>query len=397
VNGQLAKAATSPTAPVRHRPVPWRRLVLLYAGWAVAGHVVMYAASNITGATYATPLARPDWLAPTTAWDGGWYWWIAEDGYAADPRMTAFFPVLPALLGAFGAVGIGVPMATLVITTVAAFVAVAALHELVADRHGDRVAWRTVVLFLAFPWSLFLYATYTEALVCALGFGSFLAAQRRRWVLAFVLAGIASGCRLPGVFVGAFVVLLYLRDRGWSWRRLDRAGLAIPLAASGLLAYMAYLEARVGNAFDFLDAYERAGAEWHRDDLEPNVVAAVAASIDRVGEWWRDRPQGWADAVVIELTGLLPWLGAVVLAIAAWWRRTVDRWWTAYAAVGIAAAAVHGIFVSANRYLLPLFGLFAAAAVWVDRRPRLYLGIVAASAALLGFYTARFGAQLWAG
>jgi hypothetical protein len=384
-------------AAAEHRTVPWRRLALLYAGWSVAGHVLMYVASNLAGATYPTPVARPDWLAPTTAWDGSWYWWIAEDGYTADPRMTAFFPVLPALLRAFDAVGIGTPAATLLITTVAAFVAVVALHELVADRLGAGVAWRTVVLFLVFPWSLFLYATYTEALVCALGFGAFLAAQRERWVSAFVLAGVASGCGVAGTFVGVFVVLLYLRDRDWSWRRLDRAGLAIPLAAAGLLAYMAFLHVRFGDAFDFVDAFDRVGAEGNRNDFAPNLVASFAESVDRIGDWLRDQPRGWADAVLIELTGLVPWLVAVAVAATAWWRRTVDRWWTAYAAVGIAAVAVNGAFVGANRYLLPLFGLFAAVAVWVDRRPGLYAGIVTASAALLGFYTARFGAQLWAG
>ena len=391
----LAVADVEPAA--RHPTVPWRRLALVYAGWSVAGHVVMYVAANIADATYPTPVARPEWLAPTTAWDGGWYWWIAEDGYAADPRLTAYFPVLPGLLRAFAVVGIGTPVATLVITTVAGFAAVVALHELVADRHGAGVAGRTVVLFLVFPWSLFLYATYTEALVCAFAFGSFLAAQRARWVLAFVLAGLASGCRPAGTFVGVFVVLLYLRDRGWSWRRLDRAGLAIPLAVAGVLAYMAYLHVRFDNAFDFVDAYERAGAEGNGDGFAPNVVASVAASVDRIGAWWHEQPRGWADAVVIELTGLVPWLVAAAVAAAAWWRRTVDRWWTAYAAVGIAAAAVDGTFVAANRSLLPLFGLFGAVAVWVDRRPGVYAAVVAVSTALLGVYTARFGAQLWAG
>jgi hypothetical protein len=170
------------------RPVPWRRLAVLYVTWSVLGHAVMAVAAAVNNSVYPAGVDQPAWLAPTAYWDGGWYYAIAEAGYTFDPRSTAFFPLLPGLLRVFDAIGVGTPTATLLIDTVAAFVAVVALHELVADRHGLRVAWRTVVLFLVFPWSLFLFATYTEALVCAFGFAAFLAAQRSRWVAAFVLA-----------------------------------------------------------------------------------------------------------------------------------------------------------------------------------------------------------------
>jgi len=211
-----------------------------------------------------------------------------------------------------------------------------------------------------------------------------------------VLAGLASACRFPGALVGVFVILLYLRDRGWSWRRLDRAAWAVPLAFAGLAIYSIYLWARLGDPLDFRSAYERA-PEWGRSGFEPNVVASIGDSLRKVIDWTRDQPSGWGDAVFVELTGLVPWLAAVAVIAAAWWRRTIDRWWSAYAAAGVALAASQGIFVAANRYLLPLFGLFAAVAVWLDPRPRLYGAVVAASTILLVVYTARFGAQEWAG
>jgi hypothetical protein len=380
----------------RTRAVPWRRLGVVYVVWSVVGHAVLAIAASVSSSVYPVGLDEPGWLAPTTAYDGAWYELVAVDGYTSDPRSTAYFPLFPGLLRGFHTVGIDTPVATLLINSIAGFAAVFALHQLVADRHGQGVAWRAVVLFLAFPWSLFLLATYPEALFCACSFAAFLAAQRCRWPIAFVLAGLATAGRLQGIAVAVFVVLLYARARGWSLRRLDRDAWAVPLSVSGLVAYMTVLWIQIGDPLDFRHAYDRA-PEWQRGALVLNVFDTLGESVGEIADWLADRPPGWLDAAFVELTGLVPWIAAVAMATLAWIRRPIDRWWTAYVAAGLAVVFASGTFVAANRDLVPLFGLFVAAAVWLEDRPRLFAAGVALSAAALLFYEARFGAQEWAG
>src|SRR2546428_12076071 len=80
---------------------------------------------------------------------------------------------------------------------------------------GERAAFRAAAFFTVFPTAYFLLVGYTEALFCALAFGSALAARRQRWLAAGMLGGLAAAARLTGLALLAFLLIeLYAGRRG---------------------------------------------------------------------------------------------------------------------------------------------------------------------------------------
>ena len=91
---------------------------------------------------------------------------------------------------------------------------------------------------------------YSEGLLLPLAAGCIYALERRRWVLAGILAGVATAVQPVGlalVPVCLLSALLELRRRGWSLRAARRSFLAPLLSLSGLAAFMAFLWAWTGN------------------------------------------------------------------------------------------------------------------------------------------------------
>src|SRR2546428_6053929 len=93
------------------------------------------------------------------------------------------------------------------------------------DGH-ERAAFRAAAFFTVFPTAYFLLVGYTEAVFCALAFGSVLAARRRRWLPAGMLGGLAAAARLTGLALLPFLLIaLYAGRRGVpsGWRALAPA------------------------------------------------------------------------------------------------------------------------------------------------------------------------------
>src|SRR5207302_177781 len=111
-------------------------------------------------------------------WDARHYLFLATHGYAAngDARnLIAFFPLYPALIGALAAIGLPARTAALLISNVAGVAAAILLYEIARHDDRERAAFRAAAFFTVFPTAYFLLVGYTEALFCALAFGSVLA------------------------------------------------------------------------------------------------------------------------------------------------------------------------------------------------------------------------------
>ena len=115
----------------------------------------------------------------------------------------AFFPGLPALLRAGHSLGLGYPLAGLVVSAVALAVAAVALSRL-GDLDGPSGAGLLAVVGLvAAPSAVFLAAGYSEAVFLAFAVPAWLAARRGRWWLAGLLGAGASTVRVSGLFLAA--------------------------------------------------------------------------------------------------------------------------------------------------------------------------------------------------
>jgi Gpi18-like mannosyltransferase len=144
--------------------------------------------------------AFDEWIvAPWFRWDTQWYTVIAEEGYHRQ-FLTVFLPLYPLLIGLLGRLLFGeYLLAALIVSNVAALIALALLFELVRMHYTERLAHRVLWYFVLFPGSFFLIAAYTESLFLALVLGAFVAAERSRWGLAGLCGFLAIFTRWQGI------------------------------------------------------------------------------------------------------------------------------------------------------------------------------------------------------
>ncbi|MGZ4165401.1 MAG: mannosyltransferase family protein [Solirubrobacteraceae bacterium] len=196
-------------------------------------------------------------------WDGLWYRSLANNGYpdhvSYAQTTLGFFPLFPLTIWALEQPLLlftshdGIWSATVagaLISAAGGLVATVLVHRLAEGWWDRETARRATILFVVFPGSVVFSMVYSEGLLLPLAAGCIYALERRRWVLAGVLGGLATAVQPVGlalVPVCALSALLELRRRGWSVRAARRSFLAPLLSLTGLGAFMAFLWAWTGN------------------------------------------------------------------------------------------------------------------------------------------------------
>ena len=196
----------------------------------------------------ATLQADNIWYYRLLHWDSHWYHAIVRDGYQyggdlSVPSSVAFFPLYPLFAYAVKSLlRIDTNLALLIVANVAALAAALLFTKFVKDELGDRVALLSLGSLCFFPSSLFLSAGYSESLCLAFVLLSFILLRREKFVLAAVMAGLASGTRSTGIVVMPVILWEMWQRNALPWPHLlPRMALCGFLAASGLLAYMAFV------------------------------------------------------------------------------------------------------------------------------------------------------------
>jgi hypothetical protein len=300
------------------------------------------------------------WLDRFSAWDSYHFVRIASVGYlppGLDCCDQAFFPGYPLLMAALAPVtGGNVTAAGLLISLVAGAVAAWLLWWLVADdpRGGPVAAGRAVGLLLLAPAGFFLMAVYTEALFLALALGAWVLAGRRHWWWAGLVAALAAGVRVNGLFLAAGLVVMYAVQWHQDGRPRPRPDvLALGLPALGVGGYVAYLRSRTGS----WDAWREAEARgWDREVAWPweGVAAAWRALLDSPDAWLAASRA--ADIVAVAL-------GVAVTVLLARQRRWPEL---TFMVLTIGVVLCSTLWVSAPRYALTWFPAYLAVATMRD-------------------------------
>lgn len=322
--------------------------------------------------------------------DAGHFERIAAHGYLSrgtDDVNVAFFPGYP-LAARYLADGFGLGHTTALDRSVAlallawlgAAVAAVLLWKHVAERYDPRTATASVLVLLAGPYSLFLMASYSEALFLAFGLGAWLCAYRGRWWWAGALCAAATLVRVNGLFLLAGIAVCYVLDARRNRRRLvrpDLVPLALPLAAVG--GYLAWLRYATGR-WDAWFAAQRLG--WGRYTTTPwrtlrNSIEHYRHTADPALHFQAVMELGFAALFVVSL---------VVLAR--------HRLWPELTYVGLTALALltNAFYQSVPRSTLVAFPMLVAAARWATACRHRSLVVLAASAStvLLGVNVACF-------
>jgi hypothetical protein len=195
-------------------------------------------------------------------WDGVWYSRVALGGYPAHvvhhQSTLGFFPLFPmAMWVLMHGLGISAVFAGTLISGVGGLVATVLVQRLATGWWGGHSGRRATLLFCLFPGSVVFSMAYSEGLLIPLAAGCILALQRRRWLLAGVLAGVATAAAADAAVLILVCAVAARRER--------KALIAPLLSLAGIAAFALYLWRWTGTPFATLEA-QRYG--WH-ERLDP--------------------------------------------------------------------------------------------------------------------------------
>jgi hypothetical protein len=253
-------------------------------------------------------------------WDGLWYRKLANHGYPAhvDYGQTTlgFFPLFPIAIWLLEPVFLvftshnaiwSATVSGALLSGVGGWVATVLVHRLADGWWGREAARRATILFVVFPGSVIFSMVYSEALLMPLAVGCLWALERRRWVLAGVLAGFGSavqpvGLMLPVVcLVGALLEVYRCRAH---LRDARRALIAPVLSVTGAVCFMIFLWLWTGNPFANYIAQHHGWSEKTDFLALVHTATRMAPAFD---------PNHFNSPVTINLNLVVGLIGAVIL------------------------------------------------------------------------------------
>ncbi|WP_045878699.1 hypothetical protein [Pseudofrankia sp. DC12] len=347
------------------------------AAW-VGGRIVVAAALGLVHFLVGSVADNHGVLKHTglLGWDAGWYQEIATHGYGgAGEESRRFFPLLPMVVRALGAIVGHQGVLLLLLVNALAFVFTVLLARLAGQEGFDDAAVRRVIWLSALaPPAFVLVMGYAEALALTLSVGAFLAARSGRFGLAAV-AGLLSGlCRPLGLLLVAPMAIEAARGargtgpRGWLARL---AAVVAPAAGAGI--YLAW------------------SAATYHDGLAPLTMQRDAARHGATGNpvsvVWHAATGALHGNVGTSLH--VPWLllaiaGLVVMA------RRLPASYTAWCGLILLTVLTGSNLDSTERYLLGAFPFLFVAALVTGQRTVWPLVLTASTATMTVYATLAF-------
>ena len=276
-------------------------------------------------ALVVTPTPDGRWVNAfgLTAMDGQWYRIIITQGY---PNWTApgvatawpFFPLYPWMADLPTRVGAPIGPSMIVVSWLAALVALGGVWHLVVRRFEERVAVLAVWLVALLPGSIGLVLSYSDSLFLAGQVWALVvidniarsraaghAVSRWAWWQVGALIAVATASRPNGfLLVVVAWVAVWCIDRRW------RAVAAAALPSAAFLAgWMIYCQVKVGEPFVFLSAkdawiesplWKFLAHPFAREAVPVHVAIAVAVialaspSLKKLPVWWL-----WAAVLLV--------------------------------------------------------------------------------------------------
>lgn len=188
-------------------------------------------------------------------WDSGWYVHIVKSGYEyieGSYCSVAFFPLYPLIVKLADHVIRSPALSAIIISNACFLLSTVMLYRLAEKKCNDACALKTVVLFSLFPFSFFFSAAYSESLFVFLAIYSFYCAERKRWAAASLSAMLASATRVTGVFLLPALLLRYLEEIDFDFRKIKPDIAYIAIVPLGLLSFMFFLNYKFGEPLLFL-------------------------------------------------------------------------------------------------------------------------------------------------
>ena len=332
------------------------------------------------------------WLEIWQNWDADLFVKVARFGYpptdAYADRTEVDFPAMPMAYRLMHAVVGDWTLSGILISLIAGGVAACALYHLAASEWGDDAGKRAVLYLVCFPYAVFLFAGYSEALFLAFATTAWVAAKQERWMAAGLLTAGAASTRVLGLCLalGLGVEYLVVNWKKGRFREIVRPRilwLATPLLP--VIGFVVYLHSRTGQ----WDAYQEAQeAGWGRHTASVvdgfRTVWSQATNGNQPGEYaW-----SWRAEMLAVLGGGLVFL--VLLAL----RRYGEAAYVGSSALLLAAQNYYASSVRAALVWFPIYLLLARVTV---RREWLHQAVIAMTAPLMVVFVLLFNQSKWVG
>ena len=304
-------------------------------------------------------------------WDAElWYIGIARNGYTYDAEFAShmgFFPFYPLLTRIFSFVFTDMRVAAVVVAHVCFVAAALLFNALINIDYKDQRINRAAVTFLMFsPVSFFFSHAYSESTFMMLSLGAFLAAIRKRWLIACLCGGCLSATRNVGMLIALPLLVEYVRqtwDPAVGARSLLRPRILLfALIPMGFGLFMLYSYVKFGNPL----AYLAATKVWGRQFVMPWHTILNASGL---GVFYR-----WLFGTVL-LAGLMLWIAG--------FRQKLRTSYLVYASLLVGIYLCGNSLEAIPRYLSVVFPLFITLGIVASRWPWSYVPMFAFSTAIL--------------
>jgi hypothetical protein len=306
-------------------------------------------------------------LASTGNWDGAWYGSIVQHGYGFAQHDVAYFPMFPLLASLVLHLGVGWPLAGVLVNNAAFLGALFVLNALAREKWDAATARWCVAVACALSLSLFASVAYREGLYLLFS------ALALWWSLrgarfAGGLAGAAASATSPlGIALAAALVIdAIVRRRG------ARAVACAALAFAGVGLFSLFCFLRFGDALAFAHAEQG----LRETGIDIGAWLRVFVSLTSL--------EGLRQNIMVIV--LVP-LAAIALVMQ---RNALGSLLTFYGVLAIALIFVSGEPISADRYAYATIPLLIVVARALQRVPVAGGAALVASLALLAYDTMQF-------
>jgi hypothetical protein len=324
----------------------------------------------------------------------------ASDSLVNISRNYAFFPFYPVMirifalpLSIFGMNAIATAtLAGVTVSALGALLGMLALYDLTRESLGEDGALRAIFYLIIFPTGFFLLQVYTEGLFIGLAFGCLAALKRKYWLLAALLAAVATLTRAVGVLLIIPMLMTWFRtgdckDLYSAWRQVFQSGVARRslyhafLAIVPIIVFFVWRISYLGFYFDYVETREYGRGFLNLGSAFSFWATAFVTMIKG------DNPQHTAYYIT-EFIGLI--LGAVTSVIL--FRSQPEIAWFSFAVV--IASWASGPAQGIHRYILGAPAVFFVLAQW-GRHPVFDRAWTLFSILMMGALATLFAFNMW--
>jgi Gpi18-like mannosyltransferase len=320
--------------------------------------------------------------APFAYGDVNWYMDIAQNGYEQKPFTTdeksnwAFYPLWPLILRLGNLIVPNMLLWGMIASTTFFLGAIFYLYRLILLDFEEEVAFHTVLLVILFPVAYFTFRPGPESAFLFLVVASLYYARRKTWVLAGLLAALATLTRFQGLLLLFPFLFIYMRQFK-TVKKHDPGILSLLLVPISQFLFMLHLYFKSGNLFaGFL--IQKA---WDNELSFPMHGVIKFFFRPHLISYY-----GW-DLAILSVLFILLALGITVYLTR---KPGIPPEYLVYTILSLLLIVSRDNTNASLRYMLPVFPLFLGLAFWVIHNKWIYHLVVYTFTALQLFYFLSF-------